>query len=84
MTPNSSVKMNIFDSGSVVIQGAKCVVFADTFFNNLKFKCDKYGNKEDMNVAPQLNGETQAKTLDDSPMHVRPSKKNLSMHEVND
>ena len=72
---NSSVKINIFDSGSVVIQGAKCVVFADTFFNNLKLKCDKYENKEDMNVAPQLNGESQAKTLDDSPMHVRASKK---------
>ena len=71
---NSSVKINIFDSGSVVIRGAKCVVFADTFFNNLKFKCDKNENKEDMNVAPQLNGETEAKTLDDSPMHVRPSK----------
>ena len=72
---NSSVKINIFDSGSVVIQGAKCVVFADTFFNSLKFECDKYENKEDTNVAPQLNGETRAKTLDDSPMHVRPSKK---------
>ena len=33
---NNSVKINMYDSGSVVIQGAKCTVFSDAFFHKLK------------------------------------------------
>ena len=35
--PNS-VKINLFHSGSVVIQGAKCANFSDSFFHSLKQK----------------------------------------------
>jgi hypothetical protein len=37
---NNSVKVNLFHSGAVVIQGAKCSKFTDNFFHLLKHKCD--------------------------------------------
>ncbi|CAC5397837.1 unnamed protein product [Mytilus coruscus] len=37
---NCSIKINFFNTGSVVIQGAKCTAFSDQYFSKLKSKID--------------------------------------------
>ena len=37
---NITVKINLFNTGSVVIQGAKCTKFADLFLDQLRYDCN--------------------------------------------
>ena len=37
---NNTVKINLFNTGSVVIQGAKCTKFADLFLDQLRYDCN--------------------------------------------
>ena len=39
---NNTVKINLFNTGSVVIQGAKCTKFADLFLDKLRYDCNNF------------------------------------------
>lgn len=53
---NLTVKINIFSSGSVVIQGAKCTVFKSRYFQSLK-------ERVHMETQPQLSEDTPVKQI---------------------
>ena len=47
-----SVKINFYKSGSMVIQGPKCSVFKDLFFNDLKLKVDNDSSSPELITDP--------------------------------
>jgi len=53
---NCSIKVNFYKTGSIVIQGAKCGQFSDTFFTKLKNKVHVSLNSKDSNN--NLNEDT--------------------------
>lgn len=62
---NITAKVNIYESGSVVMQGAKCTTFADMFFDKLKSECDLFDNQK-VNCITDNVHQTKAKILEDS------------------
>lgn len=54
-----TIQINLFDTGSVVIQGIKCTLFADTFFPILKNKVNYTDVNTDKTL--QIFNETQRK-----------------------
>ena len=66
---NCSIKINFYKTGSVVIQGAKCVQFSDLYFLPLKDKSD-------------LNNSVQGDT-NDSDLNLDKTKVELKLEENN-
>ncbi|CAC5378292.1 unnamed protein product [Mytilus coruscus] len=69
---NSTVKINFYKTGSIVIQGQKCTQFSDSYFEVIKGKV--YQNNNNETSVPNLNSisiidnaeETIPKDLNDS------------------
>ena len=67
---NNSVKMNMHDSGSVVIQGAKCTVFSDAFFHKLKQECDNKNSEKGNHISTEDLHQMAVNVIDNqSPNH---------------
>ena len=66
---NSTIKINFYKSGSVVIQGQKCIQFADGYFDIIKNKLDQ-NNNNDTSIqnlnASDNSEETIPKILNDT------------------
>jgi hypothetical protein len=58
---NCSIKINFYKTGSVVIQGAKCVQLCDLYFLPLKDKVHETAVKSDLNISVQ--GDTNDSDL---------------------
>ena len=56
-----SIKINFYDSGSVVIQGVKCTIFADMHFEMLKHKVE-YGGEPHEEIPAQSPEKTPVST----------------------
>jgi hypothetical protein len=68
---NVTVKVNLFDTGSVNIQGLKCSTFTDHFFEYLEAECNSHCEKtspkkllyrskssDDLHISPNAKAET--------------------------
>ena len=55
------IKINFYDSGSVVIQGVKCTIFADMHFEMLKHKVE-YGGEPHEEIPAQSPEKTPLST----------------------
>jgi len=53
----------MYDSGSVVIQGAKCTVFSDAFFHKLKQECDNTNSEKGNHISTEDVTKWQLKLL---------------------
>ena len=61
---NCSIKINFYKTGSVVIQGAKCVQFSDLYFRPLKDKVHETAVRSDLNNSVQCDTNDSDLNLD--------------------
>ena len=78
---NCTAKINIYKTGSIVIQGQQCVYFADTFFSLIKNQLDDNNNTLDKNanITFDMEETIPMKTVIDQ----SDSKEKSDIHDIN-